>query len=158
MKRPRDLILLDPPQIPISDVAAIRRILIDTAKAGKAMSYAGILDALGHRFTRPKMRALCSTLDALDNQALEAGEPNLAVLVVRESDGLPGQGWWVGKVHEMGYQGLWTGPDAEAFVRREQKRVFAYWRGRRKAKSPTKKPKTGGSGRSTSRPRAARRG
>jgi hypothetical protein len=157
MKKPRDLILLDPPTIPIGDVATVRRILVDAAKAGKAMSYAGVLDALGHRFSRPKMRALCRTHDALDQEAAAAGEPDLAVLVVRESDGLPGQGWWVGKVHEMGYQGLWTGPDAEAFVRREQKRVFDYWRGEKKKLRP-KKSKTGGSGRSTSRPRAARRG
>jgi hypothetical protein len=139
MKKPRDLILLDVPEIPISDVAAVRRILVGAAKEGRAMSYAGVLDALGHRFTRPKMRALCKTLDALDRQAAAAGEPDLAVLVVREADRLPGQGWWVGKVQEMGYEGLWTGEQAQAFVRREQKRVFAYWS--RKAKRPRAKPK-----------------
>src|SRR5689334_2597024 len=105
MPKRRDLILLDVPVTPIGDVAAVRAILIDAAKAGKAISYAGLLDALGHRFSRPKMRALCKTLDAVDNQAIAAGEPEFAVLVVRESDGLPGQGWWVGKVHELGYQG-----------------------------------------------------
>ena len=101
------------------------------------MSYAGLLDALGHRFTRPKMRALCRTLDAVDTQAIAAGEPAFAVLVVREADRLPGQGWWVGKVQEMGYQGLWTGEQAQAFVRKQQKRVFDYWRKKRK---PRKKP------------------
>ncbi len=153
MKKRPDLILLDVPTTPISDVTAVRAILVNAAKAGKAISYAGVLDALGHRFSRPKMRALCKTLDAVDNQAIAAGEPEFAVLVVRESDGLPGQGWWVGKVQEFGYQGLWTGPDAEALVRRHQKRVFDYWGGKKKPKT-----KSGGSGRSTSRPRAARRG
>ena len=159
MKQSRNLILLDPPEIPLSDVGAVRGILVAAAKAGKSVSYAGLLDALGHRFSRPKMRAVCRTLDAVDTQAVEAGEPELAVLVVRESDRLPGQGWWVGKVQQAGYEGLWTGEQAQAFVRREQKRVFDYWRGRKKkAKTAPKKPKTGGSGRSTLRPRAARRG
>jgi hypothetical protein len=157
MKKRRDLILLDLPETPISDVAAVRRHLIAAAKAGKAMSYAGLLDALGHRFTRPKMRAVCRTLDAVDEQATAAGEPELAVLVVREADRLPGQGWWVGKVQQMGYQGLWTGEQAQAFVRRQQKIVFDYWRGK-KRKTVKKKAKltSGGSGRSTSRPRVAR--
>jgi hypothetical protein len=136
--KPRDLILLDPPQIPVSDVDAVRAILLEAAKAGKAISYAGLLDALGHRFTRPKMRAVCRTLDAIDTAAAAAGEPALAVLVVRELDGLPGQGWWVGNVQAMDYQGLWTGEEAQALVRREQKRAFTYWRAKSK-----RKPKKG---------------
>ncbi|HVO00726.1 MAG TPA: hypothetical protein VMT54_00920 [Candidatus Cybelea sp.] len=131
----------DPPETPISDVAAVRALLIAAAKAGRAVSYAGLLDALGHRFTRPKMRALCRTLDAVDTEAVAAGEPELAVLVVRESDRLPGQGWWVGKVQAMGYDGLWTGAKALAFVRREQKRVFDYW-GAKPKRKPAKAKKT----------------
>ena len=41
------------------------------------------------------MRQLCKTLGAVDEEAAARGEPELAVLVVRQSDGLPGQGWWV---------------------------------------------------------------
>ena len=73
------------------------------------------------------MRALCKTLDAID-AAAAAGEPQLAVLVVRESDRLPGQGWWVGlerSAHE--YSGPWTGRDAGAFVRRLQQEAFDHW-------------------------------
>jgi hypothetical protein len=121
-----------PIETPISDLAAIRAILVAAAKAGAATSYARLLDALGHRFSRPKMRALCRSLDAIDQAALAAGEPELAVLVVRESDGLPGQGWWVGKAHALGYDGLWTGPAAAEFVRRRQKLAFDYWSGKRK--------------------------
>ena len=46
-------------------------------------------------FTRPKMRALCKVLSVVDEEAEARGEPELAVLVVRQSDGLPGQGWWI---------------------------------------------------------------
>jgi hypothetical protein len=42
------------------------------------------------------MRALNKTLDAIDTAGMVAGEPELAMLVVRESDQVPGQGWWVG--------------------------------------------------------------
>ena len=121
------------PQIPISDVATVRAILIATAKKRQAMSYAEVLDALGYRFSRPKMRTLCKTLGAVDRLGEAAGQPELAVLVVRESDQLPGQGWWVEKVRDHGYDGLWTGPTAIAFVKKQQKRVFDYWSKRKPA-------------------------
>ena len=75
------------------------------------------------------MRALCRTLDAVDAAGAASGEPELAVLVVREADGLPGQGWWVGgRPMREGYEGPWTGPEAAAFVRSLQERAFAHWR------------------------------
>lgn len=113
--------------VPVSDVAAVRRLLIAAARERRAVSYAEILGLLGHRFTRPLMRALCRTLDAIDRAAIEADEPELAVLVVRESDRLPGQGWWAGARQLARYDGPWTGPAALAFVRAEQQRVFDYW-------------------------------
>ena len=79
---------------------------------------------LGFRFTRPKMRAVCKTLDKIDQITAEEGAPALAVLVVREGDGLPGQGWWTGR---SDYQGEWTGPQAHAHIRTLQDDVFAYW-------------------------------
>ncbi len=112
----------------IADVARVRGLLIAAARRGKPISYSELLDRLGHRFTRPKMRALCRTLDAIDVAGAAAGEPDLAVLVVRESDGLPGQGWWVdGRPRREGYEGTWTGPHATAFVRGLQERAFAHW-------------------------------
>ena len=105
----------------------VRVLLIAAAREGRAVSYRELLQALSHRFTRPKMRALCRTLDAID-AAREIGEPELAVLVVRESDRLPGQGWWVGVSERYGYAGAWTGPGAATFVRGLQERTFAFWR------------------------------
>lgn len=111
--------------VSISDVPHIRAILVATARAAAPLTYAELLNALGHPFTRPRMRALCRTLDAIDEAALASGEPALAVLVVRQSDGLPGQGWWVGA---SDYTGPWTGPEALAHVRGLQAQVFAFWR------------------------------
>ena len=112
----------------LADPAEVRKHLIAAAAAGEAITYADLLNALGHRFTRPKMRALCKVLAAVDDEAASRDEPELAVLVVRQSDGLPGQGWWVGGgaiVH--GYEGLWTGPEATKLVRRLKRQAFDYW-------------------------------
>jgi hypothetical protein len=112
------------------EVERVRAVLVEAAREARAVSYAEALAVLGHRFTRPKMRALCKALDAVDRAGAAAGEPELAVLVVRESDGLPGQGWWVGSLDRYGYEGDWTGPGAKALVRELQGRAFDYWRSR----------------------------
>jgi hypothetical protein len=112
----------------LADPAEVRRLLIASAAAGQSITYSELLNALGHQFTRPKMRALCKVLAVIDDEAAERGEPELAVLVVRESDGLPGQGWWVGGAAMLhGYDGLWTGPGAMKLVKRLQRQAFAYW-------------------------------
>jgi hypothetical protein len=114
----------------LADPAEVRKHLVAAAAAGEAITYADLLNALGHRFTRPKMRALCKVLAVIDEEAANRGEPELAVLVVRQSDGLPGQGWWVGGAMLHGYEGLWTGPKAAKLIRRLQRQAFDYW-GRR---------------------------
>jgi hypothetical protein len=113
---------------PISDQATVRAILLSAARERRAMSYSELLGCLGHRFTRPKMRALCKTLEAIDKAGAAAGEPELAVLVVREADGLPGQGWWAGGgLSSRGHQGSWTGPEAKVLVSALQAEAFDYW-------------------------------
>lgn len=117
----------------IADVPRVRALLIAAAKERRAVSYSEALGALGLRFTRPKMRAYCRTLDKIDKDGRAAGEPNLAVLVVRESDRLPGQGWWTGAEERHGYKGEWTGPEAAKLVRSLQEQVFDYWEAERPA-------------------------
>jgi hypothetical protein len=96
--------------------------------AGHSLTYSELLAMLGHGFSRPKMRALCKTLAAVDADAATTGEPELAVLVVRQSDGLPGQGWWVGGGAEAyGYHGPWEGPAAAKFIDELQRQTFDYW-------------------------------
>src|SRR5438309_1825566 len=63
----------------------------------------------------------------VDEQAQAVGEPELAVLVVRQSDGLPGQGWWVGGAKKHGHTGLWDGPKAARFIRTLQRQAFTFW-------------------------------
>lgn len=118
-----------PPQM--FDVVEVEALVQAAARSGRAMSYSETLQLLGMRFTRPKMRALCKVLDRVDQRAEAAGQPELAVLVVREGDGLPGQGWWVGRDHNRDkYKGPWEGEEAAAYIAKVQKRAFRYWKNR----------------------------
>lgn len=107
------------------DIDEVEALLIAAARTGEPLTYSDALAALGHRFTRPLMRQLCVALDDVDARERGRGEPELAVLVVRQSDGLPGQGWWLG---ERGYTGPWEGVGARAHVRMLQGKAFAHWR------------------------------
>ena len=122
---------------PLADHDEVRAHLIAAARAGVALSYGELLEHLGYRFSRPKMRALCVMLGDIDRAGAARGEPELAVLVVRASDRIPGQGWWVaGGGRSRGYEGLWEGPEAARFIRAVQQETFDYW-SRGKAKLRT---------------------
>ncbi len=114
----------------LADVGEVREILIASARTGQAISYSEVLALLGHHFTRPKMRALCKVLAFVDGDAENRGEPELAVLVVRQADGLPGQGWWIDGARRHGYQGQWQGPKAKTLIQKIHQRCFDYWAGR----------------------------
>jgi len=113
----------------LAEPEEVRVHLVAAARAGVALSYGELLEQLGYSFSRPKMRALCAILAAVDEDAAARGEPELAVLVVRQSDRIPGQGWWVGGgARSRGYEGLWEGPEAHRFIRAVQAETFAWWR------------------------------
>ncbi|WP_246167425.1 ribose-phosphate pyrophosphokinase [Sphingomonas piscis] len=112
----------------LAETDEVRAHLIGSAAAGEAISYSDLLERLGFGFSRPKMRALCKVLSVIDEEASARGEPELAVLVVRQSDGLPGQGWWVGCSDSRGYNGPWEGPEARRLVDTLQAEAFDYWR------------------------------
>ena len=115
----------------LADPDEVRAHLIAAAAAGESITYSELLHQLGHEFTRPKMRALCKVLGAVDQAGAESGEPELAVLVVRQSDRLPGQGWWVdGGASSHGYEGQWEGPEARRLIDKLQRQAFDYWRHR----------------------------
>lgn len=115
----------------LGDAPRIRAILTEAAREGRSVSYSELLGDLGFRFTRPKMRAVCRTLEEVDRLCAADGQPDMAVLVVRESDRLPGQGWWVGGTALLlGYHGPWEGAAAARFIKEQQQAVFDYWSGR----------------------------
>ena len=115
----------------LAEPEEVRVHLVAAARAGVALTYSELLERLGYPFSRPKMRALCAILGAVDRDGEARGEPELAVLVVRQSDGIPGQGWWVaGGARSRGYQGLWVGPEAKRFIASVQAETFAWWQSR----------------------------
>ena len=111
----------------LGDWREVRAHLVAAAAAGHSLSYSELLEHLGYGFSRPKMRALCKTLGVVDRDAAARGEPELAVLVVRQSDGLPGQGWWIEGARHHGCEGPWEGPKAARFIRELQQLAFDYW-------------------------------
>ncbi|MDB5698401.1 MAG: ribose-phosphate pyrophosphokinae [Alphaproteobacteria bacterium] len=112
----------------LAEPAEVRAHLVAAARAGAALTYGALLEQLGFAFSRPKMRQLCAILTHVDEEARARGEPELAVLVVRQSDGIPGQGWWVGGgPRGRGYHGPWEGPEAARFVASVQAEAFAFW-------------------------------
>lgn len=109
------------------DIGEVEALLRAAAARRRPMSYAELLGDLGMRFSRPRMRALCRVLDAIDRRARAADEPELAALVVRESDRLPGQGWWIAR---RDYAGPWEGAPAGAYLREIQRRAYDHWQAR----------------------------
>jgi hypothetical protein len=109
------------------DIEAVEALLIQCARQRRDISYSEALLVFGMRFSRPKMRALCVVLSHIDARAEARGEPELAVLVVRETDRIPGQGWWIGRSR---YKGPREGAEAAAYIRRVQQKAWRYWRKR----------------------------
>ncbi|MBZ6378432.1 ribose-phosphate pyrophosphokinase [Pacificimonas flava] len=108
------------------DPDLLRAFLIAAARAGESVTYSEALGSQGFGFSRPKMRALCRLLGDIDSEGRARGEPDLAVLVVRQSDRLPGQGWWTG-LGPSEYAGPWEGPEARRYVESLQAEVFSFW-------------------------------
>lgn len=111
----------------LADPKEVRAHLTGAAAAGTRVTYAELLERLGFPFSRPRMRQLCVLLGEVDARGAARGEPELAVLVVRQSDGLPGQGWWTGAARLHGYSGPWEGPQAKRFVAALQQACFDFW-------------------------------
>ena len=110
------------------DPAEIRALLIEAARTRQVFTYGALLGILGHAFTHPLMRQLCKVLDRIDEDGRACGEPGLAVLVVRQSDGLPGQGWFVSRVRVYDDLPLeWEGPEAGRYTEARHREAFAYW-------------------------------
>lgn len=110
------------------DPGEVRDTLISAARQRTALTYSELLGVLGHAFTRPLMRQLCKVLDRIDEDGRACGEPGLAVLVVRQSDGLPGQGWFVSRTGVYDDLPLeWEGPEARRYTEARQAEAYEYW-------------------------------
>jgi hypothetical protein len=113
------------------DIDRLEALLIEAARARRSLTYAEVLAHFGIRITPRRVFALCREIGAVCERNRARGEPELAVLVVRKSDRLPGEGFFHSLWRDGAYDGPATGPAAAAFIRRKTERVFAHWAGRR---------------------------
>lgn len=110
------------------DIDRLERVLLQAAAEGHALTYGQILAFFGHRVTPVRVGALCRDLGAVCRRVEARGGPDLACLVVRKSDGLPGEGYFTALRDDGSYDGPATGPRAAGFVRGRQEAAFAFAR------------------------------
>jgi hypothetical protein len=111
------------------DIDRLEALLIEAARARRSLTYAEVLAHFGLRITPRRVFALCRDLGAVCERNRARGEPELAVLVVRKADRLPGEGFFHSLWRDGVYDGPATGPAAVAFIQRETAAVFAHWAG-----------------------------
>lgn len=109
------------------DIDCLEALLIAAARERRSLTYGEVLAHFSLRITPRRVYALCRDLGAVCERNRARGEPELAVLVVRKSDRLPGEGFFHSLWRDGTYDGPAMGPVAEAFIRRETERVFAHW-------------------------------
>jgi hypothetical protein len=105
------------------DLDRLERVLIQAALERRPLTYGQLLAYFGWKVTRITVSALCRDLGKLKERRAPEGRPELACLVVRRSDGLPGEGYFASLRREGAYAGPSVGPTAEAFLRARQARA-----------------------------------
>jgi hypothetical protein len=110
----------------VIDLDRLERVLIQAAREGRAVTYGQVLGYFGWKVTLVTVGALCRDLGKVEERRRGEGWPDLACLVVRKSDGLPGEGYFAGLRAEHGYAGPSTGPAAAAWVRSRQAAARAW--------------------------------
>jgi hypothetical protein len=113
------------------DVDALEALLIEAAHRRRTMTYAEVLAHFGIHITPRRVYALCRDLGEVCARNRARGEPELAVLVVRKADRLPGEGFFHTCWRDGVYEGPSTGAPAHAFIRAETERLFAFFAERR---------------------------
>jgi hypothetical protein len=124
----------------VVDLDLLERLLIRAALDGRAVTYGEVLAFFERRVTRITVAALCKDLGRVDDRRAAEGWPDLACLVVRKADGLPGEGYFTALRQAGAYAGPNVGEPAHAFVAGRQARARAWALGRA---AGTARPGTG---------------
>lgn len=109
-------------------IAEARHILISRAVAyeytQRDMHYGEFADIFStFRLAAPRFTNLARLLEAVSRSEHEHGRPMLSILVVRQQDERPGEGFY-GLARDLG----WSVDDEEQFFRNEHRRVTQYWK------------------------------
>jgi hypothetical protein len=116
-------------RVSLVDIDRLEALLIEAARARRSLTYVEVLASFGMRIAPRRVYALCRDLGQVCERNRARGEPDLAVLVVRKTDRLPGEGFFHSLWREGAYDGPATGAVAEAYIRAQTEEVFAYWAG-----------------------------
>jgi hypothetical protein len=108
------------------DLDILEARLLVAARDGAPVTYGALLAFFERRVTPITVRALCRDLGRVCERIEARGGPDLACLVVRASDGLPGTGYFQSLRTTGRYDGPATGEAATRFVAAEQARARAY--------------------------------
>ncbi len=111
----------------VVDVDALEQLLIEAARTRRTLAYGDVLRHFGKRVTPIRVYALCRDLGVVSERNRTRGEPELAVLVVRKSDRLPGEGFFHGPWKDGHYDGPAIGPEARAYIDGLTETVFAHF-------------------------------
>lgn len=112
------------------DLDRLERVLIQAALEERPVTYGQVLAFFGWKVTQITVGALCRDLGRIDERRAGEGWPDLACLVVRKSDGLPGEGYFTSIRDSGAYAGPSIGPPAVAFIRARQSRATHWARSR----------------------------
>lgn len=112
------------------DLDRLERVLIQAALEERPVTYGQVLAYFGWKVTQITVGALCRDLGRIDERRAGEGWPDLACLVVRKSDGLPGEGYFTSIRDSGAYAGPSIGPPAVAFIRARQSRATHWARSR----------------------------
>ena len=105
----------------------LERLLIRAARAGRTLTYADVLAHFELQVAPRRVFALCRDLGEVCRRNRARGEPELAVLVVRKTDGLPGEGFFRSAWADGSYDGPARGFPARSFIREQQDRAFTFF-------------------------------
>lgn len=98
------------------DIDALEQLLIKAARERRTLAYSEVLSHFDKRVTPIRVYALCRDLGVVSERNRTRLEPELAVLVVRKTDRLPGEGFFHGPWKDGSYDGPATGPEARAYI------------------------------------------
>jgi hypothetical protein len=110
----------------VVDLDRLEGALVAAARERRTFTYGELLAFFERRVTRITVAALCRDLGRVERRRAGEGWPDLACLVVRKSDGLPGGGYFAALREDEGHPGPPDGPAARALVRSRQEAAFAW--------------------------------
>ena len=108
------------------DLDRLERVLIQAARERRPVTYGQLLAYFGWKVTQVTVGALCRDLGRVDARHRGEDWPDLACLVVRKSDGMPGEGYFASLRAEGAYDGPSVGTAAARLVKARQARAHAW--------------------------------